>query len=118
MIETKTDHVHRRDVLLGGVCIGVLSCTPSLARSAPAHTLFDQLSKRLKAHPLPVSPAKIHLLNLDSEPQGRGAMLRAVVRLEWPPGLRQHIVTTHALSEADALEQITLQILDLFDIVA
>ena len=94
-----------------GLCLGLPLLAMSI-REVPAQPLpfGDRLAARLADMSVRIAPSRIELLRFDKEgPRGR-CTLTAVVRLHWPPGLRQRAFTAEAVEASAAFAGLDHQI--------
>ena len=72
-----------------------------------AAPLEDRLRAALGTFDLPYQPARASLIRLSARP---GGGLDAVVRLDWPPGMRQRRFQSTAYDEEAALAELGAEI--------
>ena len=78
-----------------------------LAGNGFAAPLEDRLKAALRTLDLPYQPAEASLLRLTARP---GGGLDAVVRLHWPPGMRQRRFQSAAKDEEAAFDALVSEI--------
>ena len=63
---------------------------------------------------LPTAPATLTLVRLNDTTQTGQVQLNAVVRLDWAPGMRQHVFSTTKPDPERAVEALLEQVADRF----
>ena len=90
---------------------GALTLSVPLAGAAAsvgvAAPLEDRLRSALRSLDLPYQPAKASLVRLSARPTGGFSV---VVRLDWPPGVRQRRFQSAAVDEVEAFDALLSEI--------
>ena len=112
-MENAKDMLTRRAatrLILGGpLAVGLARPVPA----GPAHWAV-RLEQRLKEMPLEVQPSGLALVRSSEVLGGNRAVLQAVVRLTWPPGIHQRGFRAEAYDLELALALLTLEIREYF----